>query len=118
MLIQQAEAARVNTEIPPELPCPISLDDMPGNITCAAEDLIKHLDRSVMLRVRDIPSYSYVLLYFVHCSNCPSMTAGKAQVAVLFSGGIDSTVIAYLAHRCVSLYAFPILLMYYRHIPL
>jgi asparagine synthetase B (glutamine-hydrolysing) len=32
------------------------------------------------------------------------MNAGKARVAVLFSGGIDSTVIAYLAHRCVSFY--------------
>jgi hypothetical protein len=70
MLMQQAEVARVNTEIPPELPCPISLDDMPEYYR-AAEDLIKHLDRSVLLRVRNIPSYSCVLIFFVHCSNAP-----------------------------------------------
>ena len=58
--MQQAEVARVNLEIHPEPLCPVSLDDMPGNLTCAAEDLIKHLDRSVMLRVRDIPSYPCV----------------------------------------------------------
>lgn len=56
----QAEVASVNSEIPSVLPCPISLDDIPGYLTCAAEDLIQHLDRSVMLRVRDIPSYPYV----------------------------------------------------------
>jgi len=56
---------------------------------------------------------------FMHFSNYPSsMKSGKARVAVLFSGGIDSTVIAYLAHRCVGLYAFPLLLIYCRHIPL
>lgn len=49
---------------------------------------------------------------------CPSITTGKAQVAVLFSGGIDSSVIAYLAHRCVSFYSLPMPLMYCRHIPL
>ncbi|KAI6133235.1 asparagine synthase-domain-containing protein [Pisolithus croceorrhizus] len=39
----------------------------------------------VMLRVRDIP---------VHFGQ-----EGKARVAVLFSGGIDSTMLAFLAHR-------------------
>lgn len=51
----------MNQEIPPlDLPCPISLDDTSGYLTSAVEDLIAHLDRSVMLRVRDIPSYQYV----------------------------------------------------------
>jgi hypothetical protein len=58
--MQQAEVAAVNPEIHPEPPCPISLDDMPGDITRAAEDLVKYLDRSVMLRVRHIPSHPYV----------------------------------------------------------
>lgn len=39
-------------------------------------------------------------------------------MAVLFSGGIDSTVITYLMHRCVAFSATGILLMYYRHVPL
>ena len=39
-------------------------------------------------------------------------------MAVLFSGGIDSTVITYLAHRRVSFYSLPMPLMYCRHIPL
>jgi hypothetical protein len=46
------------------------------------------------------------------------MNAGKARVAVLFSGGIDSTVITYLAHRCVCLHTSLMLLMRCRHVPL
>lgn len=49
------------------------------------EQLIYQLDRSVMLRVRDIPQ-------------APG-GAGNAKVAVLFSGGIDSTMLAFFAHR-------------------
>ena len=30
-----------------------------------------------------------------------SETEGKARVAVLFSGGIDSSVLAFIAHTCV-----------------
>jgi PP-loop superfamily ATP-utilizing enzyme len=29
-----------------------------------------------------------------------SQTKGKARVAVLFSGGIDSSVLTFIAHRC------------------
>ena len=58
------------------------------------------------------------LSFFVIALISPSMNTGKARVAVLFSGGIDSTVIAYLAHRCVSFWTLPMLLMYCRHIPL
>lgn len=49
------------------------------------EQLIDQLDRSVMLRVRDIPQ--------------AMGDAGNAKVAVLFSGGIDSTMLAFFAHR-------------------
>lgn len=49
------------------------------------EQLIHQLDRSVMLRVRDIPQ-------------APG-DGGNAKVAVLFSGGIDSTILAFFAHR-------------------
>jgi hypothetical protein len=63
MFLQQADVARVNPEIPPpEVSWPISLDDVPEYLTRASKDLIRHLDRSVMLRVRDIPSHPYVCL--------------------------------------------------------
>ena len=35
-----------------------------------------------------------ILMYII------SQTKGKARVAVLFSGGIDSSVLTFIAHRC------------------
>ncbi|CAL1696562.1 unnamed protein product [Somion occarium] len=82
-----AEPRKVNRSIPGEVPLVEDLDHIPEHLSVAVDDLIAHLDRSVMLRVRDIPQ---------HNSN-----KGKARVAILFSGGIDSTMLAYLAHRHV-----------------
>ncbi|KAK7694458.1 hypothetical protein QCA50_001644 [Cerrena zonata] len=79
----------VNRVIPGEEPSVKDLDHIPDYLVKAVDDLIYHLDRSVMLRVRDIPQHS--------CSK------GNARVAVLFSGGIDSTMLAYLAHRHIPL---------------
>jgi asparagine synthetase B (glutamine-hydrolysing) len=58
---------------------------LPTPLLEATEQFISELDRSVMLRVKDIPQ--------------ASGTSGNAKVAVLFSGGIDSTMLAFLAHR-------------------
>ncbi|KAF9270438.1 hypothetical protein L218DRAFT_848553 [Marasmius fiardii PR-910] len=82
-----AEPANVNPTLPPaDHPVPqiLSLDMIPEWLVMPVNRLIDHLDRSVNLRVRDIPRIR------------PSK---DARVAVLFSGGIDSTIIALLAHR-------------------
>ncbi|KAG6868333.1 hypothetical protein C0993_004942 [Termitomyces sp. T159_Od127] len=62
-----------------------SLAHIPNYLVEAVDDLIHYLDQSVMLQVQNIPQ--------------KSASKGKARVAVLFSGGIDSTVITYLAHK-------------------
>ncbi|KAI6136811.1 asparagine synthase-domain-containing protein [Pisolithus sp. B1] len=82
--------SRVNTAHPLEdtpLLDPFECEPFPKAWSDAVDELISHLNQSVMLRVRDIP---------VHFGQ-----EGKARVAVLFSGGIDSTMLAFLAHRHV-----------------
>lgn len=82
----------VDTEIP-QLQ---SLESIPEYLSSAVDDLILHLDHSVALRVSNIPQRS---------AESPSMddshyvTSVPARVAVLFSGGIDSTACAFLADR-------------------
>lgn len=88
-----AKLNRVNTALPPDVPPLVpSLDSeiLPHDLAIAVDNLIDHLDNSVMLRVRNIPRRA-------------SSEKGRAQVAVLFSGGIDSTMLAFLAHRHVPL---------------
>ncbi|KAH0838478.1 asparagine synthase-domain-containing protein [Lanmaoa asiatica] len=83
---------KVNQSLPPDnLPRIQGLDaiSLPTPLLEAMGQLIYQLDRSVMLRVRDIPQ-------------APG-GGGNAKVAVLFSGGIDSTMLAFLAHRHISL---------------
>ncbi|KAI6005188.1 asparagine synthase-domain-containing protein [Pisolithus orientalis] len=85
-----AEISRVNTALPPKnLPSldPFGCGACPEAWSDAVNELVAHLDRSVMLRVKDIP------FQFGQ--------GRKARVAVLFSGGIDSTMLAFLAHRHV-----------------
>ncbi|KAG8961396.1 hypothetical protein FRC03_005408 [Tulasnella sp. 419] len=48
--------------------------------------LIDELEKSVRLRVQNIPK---------------RQDPGSSRLALLFSGGIDCTVLAYLAHRCL-----------------
>jgi asparagine synthetase B (glutamine-hydrolysing) len=86
----------VNRTLPPvdiELPQLQSLESIPGYLSSAVEGLISHLDRSVALRVSDIPRRN---------AGSPSINESRsvaAGVAVLFSGGIDSTTCAFLADR-------------------
>ncbi|KAE9410848.1 hypothetical protein BT96DRAFT_983532 [Gymnopus androsaceus JB14] len=77
-----AQPAKVNTILPPnDTPLPDdSLDVIPDWLQESVDGLISVLDRSVMLKVRDIP---------------------RDPVAVLFSGGIDSTILTLLADRHV-----------------
>lgn len=87
-----AKLSRVNATLPPDAPPLVpSLDSaiLPRDLAIAIDQLIDHLDRSVMLRVQNIPRRT--------------SEKGRAQVAVLFSGGIDSTILAFLAHRHVPL---------------
>lgn len=75
----------INQVIPPsDWPRAKSLGDIPLELQPVVDELLHRLDKSVLQRVRDIPSRST-----------------GAKVAVLFSGGIDSTVIAALADRHV-----------------
>ncbi|KAJ6627189.1 asparagine synthase-domain-containing protein [Mycena sp. CBHHK59/15] len=83
------EPCRVNDELPPDGWPLISSLETPDHLAQAVDDLIDHLNRSVELRVRDIPQ--------------SSDRKGMARVAVLFSGGIDSTVLAFLAHKHILL---------------
>jgi hypothetical protein len=63
------------------------------------DGLIFHLDRSVALRVRNIPQRSLESLS--PQDETLSVRSIPARVAVLFSGGIDSTTCAFLAHKYV-----------------
>ncbi|KAI0271497.1 asparagine synthase-domain-containing protein [Gloeopeniophorella convolvens] len=98
-----ARPARVNRALPEGQLSPSlsqSLDFIPPFLATAVDDLISHLDRSVALRVRNIPRGGAA-----HRSNGeePPLGSASARVAVLFSGGIDSTTCAFLAHRHVPL---------------
>ncbi|KAH0590489.1 hypothetical protein H2248_000636 [Termitomyces sp. 'cryptogamus'] len=81
-----AEPSKLNTFVPliNDASTTESLAHVPDHLARAVDDLIHCLDRSVMLQVQNIPQKT---------------AKGKARVAVLFSGGIDSTVITYLAHK-------------------
>ncbi|KAI0249563.1 asparagine synthase-domain-containing protein [Lactifluus subvellereus] len=95
-----ARTERVNQALPPidtELPRLQSLDSIPQHLSSAVDGLIFHLDHSVALRVSNIPQ---------RCLGSPSSSEEKpsarsipTRVAVLFSGGIDSTICAFLAHK-------------------
>ncbi|KAI0651670.1 asparagine synthase-domain-containing protein [Trametes meyenii] len=77
----------VNRALPDaEVPKVESLNHIPGHLSTAVDDLIAQLDRSVRLQVENIPRRN---------------TPGEARVAVFFSGGIDSTMLAFLADRHV-----------------
>ncbi|KAF9535815.1 asparagine synthase-domain-containing protein [Crepidotus variabilis] len=74
----------VNRTLPPDdITLAASLDIVPEYLRSSTDEFIKQLDRSVKLRVQNIPQ----------------LASGKPKLAVLFSGGIDSTIITYLAHR-------------------
>lgn len=89
----------MSRELPPidsELPWLQSLDSVPEYLSLAIEDLISHLGRSVALRVSNIPGRSADSLSIDEAHPASPVSA---RVAVLFSGGIDSTVCAFLAAK-------------------
>jgi asparagine synthetase B (glutamine-hydrolysing) len=79
-----------------ELPRLQSLDNVPEYLSSAVEDLIFHLDHSVALRVSNVPRRS---VESPSIDEARSALPISARVAVLFSGGIDSTVCAFLAAK-------------------
>ncbi|KAG2023253.1 asparagine synthase [Coprinopsis cinerea AmutBmut pab1-1] len=80
-----AYPAKVNATLPPDdYPVYDSLDIIPVHLVDTVNELLEILDRSVALRVKDIPHNS---------------EPNSARLAILFSGGIDSTILTFLAHR-------------------
>jgi asparagine synthetase B (glutamine-hydrolysing) len=79
-----------------EVPQLQSLDNVPEYLSSAVEDLIFHLDRSVALRVSNISRRTVESLSI---DKARPASPVSARVAVLFSGGIDSTVCAFLAAK-------------------
>ncbi|KAI0082210.1 hypothetical protein K474DRAFT_1655557 [Panus rudis PR-1116 ss-1] len=82
--LEFAAPSQVDRSLPPDMPLVEGLDNVPEHLLAPVDDFIHHLDRSVKLRVQNVPE-----------------NQGNARVAVLFSGGIDSTMLAFLAHRHV-----------------
>lgn len=76
------------------------LDIIPQYLSSAVDELTYHLDHSVSLRVRNVPQQGVEL---PSSDQALSARSVPARVAVLFSGGIDSTVCAFLAHKHIPL---------------
>ncbi|KAH9835729.1 asparagine synthase-domain-containing protein [Rhodofomes roseus] len=84
-LREDARIEHINRLLPDDPLKVQHLDGILPHLVTAVDGLIDQLDRSVMLRVRDIPKRGEA--------------SSQARVAVLFSGGIDSTMLAFLASR-------------------
>ncbi|KIJ45484.1 hypothetical protein M422DRAFT_250803 [Sphaerobolus stellatus SS14] len=78
--------ARVNETIPIDPPMVSLSDPLPHELASAIDRFFEVLDQSVRIRVQNIP---------------PPFIPGSCRLAVLFSGGIDSTMMAFLADRHV-----------------
>ncbi|KAI0348709.1 hypothetical protein BDW22DRAFT_1366689 [Trametopsis cervina] len=85
---EKANLIPVNRNIPDSPPSSPDLDHIPEHLKSPVDEFIAHLDNSVRVRVSNILQ--------------KSKDKGKARVAVLFSGGIDSTMLAFLADRHVA----------------
>ncbi|TFY70699.1 hypothetical protein EVG20_g2309 [Dentipellis fragilis] len=93
-----AKASYVNTTLPPldsEPPQLESLDNIPEYLLSPVDGFISRLSESVLRRVQDIPS----TFDDISSSTDKVPESRPARVAVLFSGGIDSTMLAYLADQ-------------------
>lgn len=94
---------KVNRALPPtdteDLQSP-SLDIIPQFLSSTVDELIYHLNHGVSLMVSNLPRRGVEL-----SSSDQALPARSipARVAVLFSGGIDSTVCAFLAHKHIPL---------------
>ena len=93
---------RVNTAVPDDqYLSPDFTGIIPKYLQAAVDGLVSQLRRSVMLQVKSITS--------LKCANPSPLEGtvltlsrkryGEASVAVLYSGGIDSAVLAFLADR-------------------
>ena len=88
------------------------------NLQVAVDRLIYELDKSVCLQVQSIPQRKYVLPVFsFSITSYYDKSPGKARIAILFSGGIDSTALCYFADRYSSFLSTPLSNCYNRHIP-
>ena len=76
-----------------------SLDIIPQYLSSAVDELIYHLNHSVSLHVSDVPQRGVEL---PSSDQALSARSVPARVAVLFSGGIDSTICAHLAHKSIA----------------
>lgn len=97
--------ARVNRALPEGDALEIMLPNVVSDdLQVSVDRLISELDKSVRLQVQSIPQRKYVspipnLLHRL-MSSYHDKSPGKAKVAILFSGGIDSTALCYFADRC------------------
>ncbi|KAF8746256.1 hypothetical protein AX14_000054 [Amanita brunnescens Koide BX004] len=82
-----ASPRRVNNQLPSFEYLEQPLDSIRDFLEESIDGLIRQLDRSVELQVSNIPAIHELVT--------------QAKLAVLFSGGIDSAIIAYLAHKHV-----------------
>lgn len=73
-----------------------SLDIIPQYLSSTVDELIYHLNHSVSLMVSNLPRRG---VEFPSPDQALPARSVPARVAVLFSGGIDSTVCAFLAHK-------------------
>jgi len=88
------------------------------NLKAAVDRFISELDKSVCLQVQSIPQQKFVLLVFsFSITSYYDQSPGKARIAILFSGGIDSTALCYFADRYSSFLFLPLSKCYDRHIP-
>ncbi|KAF9654309.1 hypothetical protein BDM02DRAFT_3182121 [Thelephora ganbajun] len=83
-----ATVPRVNVVVPhDQYPSPNLGAAIPEYLQAAVDNLVSQLERSVMLQVKSITSLR--------------KRYGEATVAILFSGGIDSAILAFLADRYI-----------------
>lgn len=85
-------------------PAPQTLDAIPKHLEGAVDGLLSQLDESVRRRVQDIPFHECVHMHAyrpsIAYSRCSARRSDNGvRVAILFSGGIDCTMLAYLADR-------------------
>jgi predicted PP-loop superfamily ATPase len=103
-IFQAAPLALVRTLPPEDLPIPE--DPLPPIWKKTTVEYIEQLSASIKLRVQDIPrlpaygpifSFPGILNLKELCRESPN----SPRIAILFSGGIDCTLVAYLSHLLV-----------------
>lgn len=90
----------------PDFPDEDMLGNISGHIESILDEFTRRLEASVRRQVLNMFASSHLLKAVIsHIFPSPPQGQGDAtRLAILFSGGIDCAVIAYLAHKCVVLY--------------